>query len=155
MCMQLDVATEVYSMRVGDTFNMVLALTLNLDRSTDTGYYTQIHYYEKYFNSIYSSHVAGVGDLLCDTCGSGDLLLYDRSHHTFCLPPIATKVPIQSPPHPATPPCCQRPRASQLDTSSALPLHRKPSASRLLRFQSGLFSAQLIPPPFPQTRFQD
>jgi hypothetical protein len=42
MCMQLDVATEVYSMRVGDTFNMVLALTLNLDRSTDTGYYTQV-----------------------------------------------------------------------------------------------------------------
>jgi hypothetical protein len=40
--MQLDVATEVYSMRVGDTFNMVLTLTLNLDGSTDTGYYTQV-----------------------------------------------------------------------------------------------------------------
>ncbi|XP_066376881.1 DNA-directed RNA polymerases II, IV and V subunit 8B-like isoform X2 [Miscanthus floridulus] len=41
MYMQLDVATEVYPMLVGDTFNMVLALTLNLDGSTDTGYYTQ------------------------------------------------------------------------------------------------------------------
>ena len=40
--MQLDVATEVYPMLVGDTFNMVLALTLNLDGSTDTGYYTQV-----------------------------------------------------------------------------------------------------------------
>jgi DNA-directed RNA polymerase I, II, and III subunit RPABC3 len=40
MYMQLDVATEVYPMCVGDTFNMVLALTLNLDGSTDTGYYT-------------------------------------------------------------------------------------------------------------------
>jgi len=29
-------------MLVGDTFNMVLALTLNLDGSTDTGYYTQV-----------------------------------------------------------------------------------------------------------------
>jgi DNA-directed RNA polymerase I, II, and III subunit RPABC3 len=42
MHMQLDVATEVYPMCVGDTFNMVLALTLNLDGSTDTGYYTQV-----------------------------------------------------------------------------------------------------------------
>ncbi|EER90304.1 hypothetical protein SORBI_3010G247100 [Sorghum bicolor] len=41
MYMQLDVATEVYAMKLGDTFNMVLALTLNLDGSTDAGYYTQ------------------------------------------------------------------------------------------------------------------
>ncbi|CAN6193176.1 unnamed protein product [Urochloa humidicola] len=41
MYMQLDVATEVYPMRVGDKFNMVLAPTLNLDGTPDTGYYTQ------------------------------------------------------------------------------------------------------------------
>ncbi|CAL5049954.1 unnamed protein product [Urochloa decumbens] len=41
MYMQLDVATEVYPMRIGDKFNMVLAPTLNLDGTPDTGYYTQ------------------------------------------------------------------------------------------------------------------
>jgi len=41
MYMQLDVATEIYPMRVGDKFNMVLAPTLNLDGTPDTGYYTQ------------------------------------------------------------------------------------------------------------------
>jgi hypothetical protein len=40
-------------------------------------------------------------NLICETCGSGDrdddLLLCDRcdrGHHTFCLRPIAAKVPI-------------------------------------------------------------
>ena len=42
MYMQLDVATEIYPMRVGDKFNMVLAPTLNLDGTPDTGYYTQV-----------------------------------------------------------------------------------------------------------------
>ncbi|KAL6603239.1 hypothetical protein ACP70R_043600 [Stipagrostis hirtigluma subsp. patula] len=41
MYMQLDVATEVYPMRAGDKFTMVLAPTLNLDGTPDTGYYTQ------------------------------------------------------------------------------------------------------------------
>ncbi|CAL4928374.1 unnamed protein product [Urochloa decumbens] len=40
MYMQLDVATEVYPMCVGGKFKMVLAETLNLDGSADTGYYT-------------------------------------------------------------------------------------------------------------------
>ncbi|CAL4937069.1 unnamed protein product [Urochloa decumbens] len=40
MYMQLDVATEVYPMRLGEKFKMVLAETLNLDGSADTGYYT-------------------------------------------------------------------------------------------------------------------
>nr|CAB3468898.1 unnamed protein product [Digitaria exilis] len=41
MYMQLDIATEIYPMRAGDKFNMVLAPTLNLDGTPDTGYYTQ------------------------------------------------------------------------------------------------------------------
>ncbi|CAN6321968.1 unnamed protein product [Urochloa humidicola] len=41
MYMQLDVAIEVYPMRTGEKFKMVLAETLNLDGSADTGYYTQ------------------------------------------------------------------------------------------------------------------
>ncbi|WVZ78715.1 hypothetical protein U9M48_026378 [Paspalum notatum var. saurae] len=41
MYMQLDVATEVYPMRVNEKFNMVLVSTLNLDGTPDTGYYTQ------------------------------------------------------------------------------------------------------------------
>ncbi|KAF2928280.1 hypothetical protein DAI22_06g267100 [Oryza sativa Japonica Group] len=41
MYMQLDVATEVYPMRAGDRFTMVLAPTLNLDGTPDTGFYTQ------------------------------------------------------------------------------------------------------------------
>lgn len=42
MYMQLDIASEVYPLCVHDKFYMVLALTLNLDGSTDTGYYTQV-----------------------------------------------------------------------------------------------------------------
>ena len=42
MHMQLDIATEIYPMRVGDKINMVLAPTLNLDGTPDTGYYTQV-----------------------------------------------------------------------------------------------------------------
>ncbi|XP_062213195.1 DNA-directed RNA polymerases II, IV and V subunit 8B-like [Phragmites australis] len=41
MHMQLDVATDVYPMHVGDKFTMVLAPTLNLDGTPDTGYFTQ------------------------------------------------------------------------------------------------------------------
>ncbi|KAF8762336.1 hypothetical protein HU200_009513 [Digitaria exilis] len=41
MHMQLDVAIEVYPMCVGDKFRMVLASTLNLDGTPDTGYFTQ------------------------------------------------------------------------------------------------------------------
>ncbi|KAK6914513.1 RNA polymerase, Rpb8 [Dillenia turbinata] len=41
MYMQLDVNTEIYPLRVGDKFTMVLAPTLNLDGTPDTGYYTQ------------------------------------------------------------------------------------------------------------------
>ena len=42
MYMQLDVATDVYPMHAGEKFNMVLAPTLNLDGTPDTGYYTQV-----------------------------------------------------------------------------------------------------------------
>ncbi|CAD6246887.1 unnamed protein product [Miscanthus lutarioriparius] len=41
MYMQLDVATDVYPMHAGEKFNMVLAPTLDLDGTPDTGYYTQ------------------------------------------------------------------------------------------------------------------
>ncbi|MQL95587.1 hypothetical protein Taro_028262 [Colocasia esculenta] len=41
MDMQLDVNTEVYPMRVGDKFTTVLAPTLNLDGTPDTGYFMQ------------------------------------------------------------------------------------------------------------------
>ncbi|CAD6334977.1 unnamed protein product [Miscanthus lutarioriparius] len=41
MYMQLDVATDVYPVCAGEKFNMVLAPTLNLDGTPDTGYYTQ------------------------------------------------------------------------------------------------------------------
>ena len=42
MYMQLDVATDVYPMHAGEKFNMVLAPTLDLDGTPDTGYYTQL-----------------------------------------------------------------------------------------------------------------
>uniref|UniRef100_A0A453AQ59 DNA-directed RNA polymerases I, II, and III subunit RPABC3 n=1 Tax=Aegilops tauschii subsp. strangulata TaxID=200361 RepID=A0A453AQ59_AEGTS len=42
MYMQLDIATDVYPMHMGDKFTMVLAPTLNLDGTPDTGYYTQV-----------------------------------------------------------------------------------------------------------------
>ena len=42
MYMQLDVATDVYPILAGEKFNMVLAPTLNLDGTPDTGYYTQV-----------------------------------------------------------------------------------------------------------------
>ncbi|AQK61615.1 DNA-directed RNA polymerases II IV and V subunit 8B [Zea mays] len=38
---ELDVATDVYPMHAGEKFNMVIAPTLNLDGTPDTGYYTQ------------------------------------------------------------------------------------------------------------------
>ncbi|XP_059630472.1 DNA-directed RNA polymerases II and V subunit 8A-like [Cornus florida] len=41
MYMVLDVNTEIYPVDVGDKFMMVLASTLNLDGTPDTGYYTQ------------------------------------------------------------------------------------------------------------------
>ncbi|KAF5773578.1 putative RNA polymerase, Rpb8, nucleic acid-binding protein [Helianthus annuus] len=40
MYMQLDVNTEVYPMHVGDKFMMVLASTLNLDGTPDSGFFT-------------------------------------------------------------------------------------------------------------------
>ncbi|KAI8571595.1 hypothetical protein RHMOL_Rhmol01G0132100 [Rhododendron molle] len=39
--MQLDVNTDIYKLNVGDKFNMVLAATLNLDGTPDSGYFTQ------------------------------------------------------------------------------------------------------------------
>ncbi|KAF8369395.1 hypothetical protein HHK36_027275 [Tetracentron sinense] len=41
MYMQLDVNTEIYPLNVGDKFTMVLAPTLSLDGTPDTGYFTQ------------------------------------------------------------------------------------------------------------------
>ncbi|OVA12728.1 RNA polymerase [Macleaya cordata] len=41
MYMQLDVNTEIYPLSVGDKFTMVLAPTLSLDGTPDTGYFTQ------------------------------------------------------------------------------------------------------------------
>ena len=40
--MQLDVAIEVYPMQKGEKFKMVLASTLNLDGTPDTGYFTRV-----------------------------------------------------------------------------------------------------------------
>ncbi|CAH8390690.1 unnamed protein product [Eruca vesicaria subsp. sativa] len=42
MFMHLDVDTEVYPLAVGDKFTRVMAPTLNLDGTSDTGYYTPI-----------------------------------------------------------------------------------------------------------------
>lgn len=42
MFMLLDVNTEIYPMRVKDKFMMVLASTLNLDGTPDTGYFIQV-----------------------------------------------------------------------------------------------------------------
>ncbi|OAY68524.1 DNA-directed RNA polymerases II, IV and V subunit 8B-like [Ananas comosus] len=41
MFMQLDINTEIYPMHVGDKFTMVLAPTLNLDGTPDSGYFVQ------------------------------------------------------------------------------------------------------------------
>ncbi|OVA02843.1 RNA polymerase [Macleaya cordata] len=41
MYMQLDVNTEIYPLSVGDKFTMVLAPTLSLDGTPDTGYFMQ------------------------------------------------------------------------------------------------------------------
>ncbi|KAL1544862.1 DNA-directed RNA polymerases II and V subunit 8A-like [Salvia divinorum] len=40
MLMHLDINTEIYPMRAGEKFMMVLASTLNLDGTPDSGYYT-------------------------------------------------------------------------------------------------------------------
>ncbi|XP_074339156.1 DNA-directed RNA polymerases II and V subunit 8A-like [Apium graveolens] len=40
MYMQLDVNTDIYPLHEGDKFMMVLASTLNLDGTPDTGYFT-------------------------------------------------------------------------------------------------------------------
>lgn len=42
MYMQLDVNTEIYPLHVGDKFTMVLAPTLSLDGTPDSGYYMQV-----------------------------------------------------------------------------------------------------------------
>ncbi|KAL5210742.1 hypothetical protein ABZP36_006365 [Zizania latifolia] len=41
MYMQLDVATDVYPLDVGNKFTMVLVPTLNLDGTPDNGFFTQ------------------------------------------------------------------------------------------------------------------
>ncbi|KAG8098926.1 hypothetical protein GUJ93_ZPchr0013g34817 [Zizania palustris] len=41
MFMQLDVATDVYPLDVGNKFTMVLVPTLNLDGTPDNGFFTQ------------------------------------------------------------------------------------------------------------------
>ncbi|KAF3785615.1 DNA-directed RNA polymerases II IV and V subunit 8B [Nymphaea thermarum] len=41
MYMLLDVNTEIYPLKVDDKFTMVLASTLNLDGSADSGYFVQ------------------------------------------------------------------------------------------------------------------
>ncbi|KAM7486726.1 hypothetical protein LguiA_002735 [Lonicera macranthoides] len=41
MYVQLDVNSEIYPMRTGEKFMMVLASTINLDGTPDTGYFTQ------------------------------------------------------------------------------------------------------------------
>ncbi|XP_043691627.1 DNA-directed RNA polymerases II, IV and V subunit 8B-like [Telopea speciosissima] len=41
MYMQLDVNTEIYPLHVGEKFTMVLANTLSLDGTPNTGYFTQ------------------------------------------------------------------------------------------------------------------
>ncbi|CAN6459424.1 unnamed protein product [Victoria cruziana] len=41
MFMLLDVNTEIYPLKVDDKFTMVLASTLNLDGSADSGYFMQ------------------------------------------------------------------------------------------------------------------
>lgn len=42
MYMQLDVNTDVYPMHVGDKFMMVLATTLNLDGTPDSGFFSPV-----------------------------------------------------------------------------------------------------------------
>lgn len=42
MYVQLDINTEIYPMREGDKFMMVLASTLNLDGTPDTGYFNPV-----------------------------------------------------------------------------------------------------------------
>lgn len=49
MYMQLDVNTEVYPLHVGEKFTMVLAPTLNLDGTPDSGYFTQVIYLDFLF----------------------------------------------------------------------------------------------------------
>ena len=49
MYMQLDVATDIYPMSTGGKFTMVLAPTLNLDGTPDTGYYTQVKVSQFFF----------------------------------------------------------------------------------------------------------
>lgn len=49
MLMQLDVNTEVYPMSVGDKFTMVLAPTLSLDGTPDSGFYVPVIEYSLNF----------------------------------------------------------------------------------------------------------
>lgn len=42
MYMQLDVNTEIYPMHVGEKFMMVLATTLNLDGTPDSGFFSPV-----------------------------------------------------------------------------------------------------------------
>ncbi|XP_020221883.1 DNA-directed RNA polymerases II, IV and V subunit 8B [Cajanus cajan] len=43
MFMHLDINSEIYPLKVGQTFTMVLVSTPNPDGTPDTGYYTQIN----------------------------------------------------------------------------------------------------------------
>ena len=58
MYMQLDVATDVYPMSAGEKFTMVLAPTLNLDGTPDTGFYTQVRPTSFLFASRSSNNLA-------------------------------------------------------------------------------------------------
>ena len=42
MLMHLDINTQIYPMRDGEKFMVVLAFTLNLDGTPDSGYYTPV-----------------------------------------------------------------------------------------------------------------
>ncbi|KAG2608245.1 hypothetical protein PVAP13_4NG277100 [Panicum virgatum] len=85
MHMQLDIATEIYPMRVGDKFNMVLAPTLNLDGTPDTGYYTQLYKISEDSSTSSSTKVeiyASFGGLLmllrCDSSSAASFQLDQR-----------------------------------------------------------------------------
>ena len=71
MYMQLDVATDVYPMHVGDKFTMVLAPTLNLDGTPDTGFYTQVTWPNSSYKLImkyFGNWMMWMRLIMCDSC---------------------------------------------------------------------------------------
>jgi len=42
MFMHLDINSEIYPLKVGQKFTLVLVSSLNPDGTPDTGYYTQV-----------------------------------------------------------------------------------------------------------------